>query len=63
MLKATGYSLFEAQEPINRQAYLSMKAGSTFQNIATAPNRLWRTDFTNLRAYWLSPALSLRCGN
>jgi len=60
--EASVYRLLKAQDLITSPAYVVIKAAEEFTDKTTAPNQLWRTDFTYLKIagwgwYYLSTVL------
>src|SRR6202521_5558721 len=47
--EASVYRLLKAHDLITSPAYIVMKAADEFKDKTTAPNQLWRTDFTYLK--------------
>ena len=48
--EASVYRLPKAHDPITSPAFVVIKAADAFKDKTTAPNQLWQTDFTYLKA-------------
>ena len=49
VLEASVYRLLKSHDLITSSAFIVIKADDEFCNKKTAPNRLWQTDFTQLK--------------